>query len=221
MTNLSQLFLQNAVASFDKQLALSDIIGSADWNADMTAQTVIFGSRHCFKMQVIGTESLSSNTWLWGWANQGGIPAATLRASQELLALGKRDNIPELAQSMLPITEDINGHNLMMIASGICNGNAYYRGPYDGGAVFILIRDPDFPRKTVNPAIRIPTVFSQAISTLTISDHKVAFRHYVLYYQGNVEETDDTIRAEFDLGNIVEAKFEPPHRLVSINALCQ
>ncbi|KAF9988114.1 hypothetical protein BGZ75_009953 [Mortierella antarctica] len=220
MACLNQLFLQHVVASFDKQLALSDIIGSADWSADIANQTVTFGSRHCFKMQVMGTESTSSNTWLWAWANQGGIPAAALRASQELHALGRQNNIPEFMQTTLPITEEINGHNLTMIAAGVCNGDAYYRGPYDGGAVFMIIRDQDFPRETVDPAIRIPTVFSQAISALTISNHKVAFRHYVEYYHGRIEETDNAICAEFHNGNRVEAKFEPSHRLTSINSSC-
>ncbi|KAF9275879.1 hypothetical protein BGZ68_010447 [Mortierella alpina] len=220
MANLNQLFLQHVVASFDKQLSLGDIIGSADWHADMENQTVTFGSQHCFKMQVIGTESSSSNTWLWAWANQGRIPAAALCASEELHALGRQNNIPELTQNMLPITEEINGHNLMAIATGICNGDAYYRGPYDGGAVFMLIRDQDFPRETVDPVIRIPTVFTQAIMAFSISDHKVAFRHYVEYYHGRIEETDDTILAEFDDGSRVEAKFEPPHRLTSISARC-
>ncbi|KAF9952378.1 hypothetical protein BGZ72_006328 [Mortierella alpina] len=209
MTNLNELFLQHVLSSFDKQFVLYNMIHALSWQCDLREQSLTFGSKYRFNMQVIGTQSTSANTWMWGWANRLSVPVATARASEELLALGRRENIPEFTQSILPITEDINGDKLMLIASGICNGNAYYRGPYDGGAVFMLIRDLDFPRETVNPAIRIPVVFCQASMAVTISDHKVAFRHYVHYYQGNAEETDDTIRAEFDNGSRIEAKFEP------------
>ena len=33
-----------------------------------------------------------------------------------------------------------------MIASGVCDADAYYRGPYEGGAAFLLIKDERFPR---------------------------------------------------------------------------
>ncbi|KAF9942867.1 hypothetical protein BGZ67_009961 [Mortierella alpina] len=172
-------------------------------------------------MQVIGTESTSSNTWMWGWANRLSVPVDAALASEELLALGRQENIPELTQGILPITKEINGHNLMMIATGVCNGDAYYRGPHDDGAMFILIRDEDFPRKPVSPAIRIYLVVTQATSALPISDQRAAFRHYVKYYCGRIEETDDTIRVEFDDKHGLEATFEPHcgNRVTSIRVV--
>jgi hypothetical protein len=219
MTDLNQLFLQHAAASYDKQMALGDIIGGADWQFDMTTQSLTFGANIRFKIQVIGTESTHSNTWLWGWANEAsGIPAAMLRASEELRALGKQHKISALTQDSFPLSDDLNGHLLSMIASGVCNGDAYYRGPYDGGALFMLIRDDHFPHRTVNPALRITTIFPQVIANILLSDHRLAFRHYVEFYLGHVEEKGDILRAEFSNKNIVEARFMPDNRLESIDS---
>ncbi|KAF9967369.1 hypothetical protein BGZ70_009831 [Mortierella alpina] len=109
----------------------------------------------------------------------------------------------------------------MVIASGVCNGNAYFRGPHEHGALCMLIRDYHFPRETVYPATRISSIVWQAISAVNISDQKVAFRHYVKYYHGRIEETDDTIRADFGDKHGIEAKFEPPcsNRLKQTNVV--
>jgi hypothetical protein len=141
-----------------------------------------------------------------------------LHASEEMRAYGKQHNIPALTQESFPLSEQLNGHLLTMIASGVCNGDAYYRGPYDGGALFMLIRDDHFPHRTVNPALRITSIFPQVIANIPISDHQLAFRHYVEFYLGHVEETGDTIRAEFSNKNVVEARFLPDNRLESINS---
>ncbi|CAO3568933.1 unnamed protein product [Mortierella alpina] len=168
-------------------------------------------------MQVIGSECTSSKTWKWGWANSF-VPGAAARASEEMLALGQQENIPELMQGTLPLTEEFNGHYLVTIASGVCNGNAYFRGPHGHEALFILICDQHFPRETVYPAMRIISVVDQVLSAVTISDQKVAFRHYLKYYHGRIEETDDTIRAEFDDRYGIKAKFEPQsNRLKQMN----
>jgi hypothetical protein len=213
-----QLFLQNVAASYDKQMALSDLIGDSNWQFDMDSQTLSFGSKFRFKIQVLGTESNSSNTWLWGWANEAsGIPPSMLKASEELRALGVQEQVSELTQAEIPLTDQVNGHTLSMIASGVCKGQAYYRGPYDGGALFMLIRDENYPQQNVLPVIHISTLFPQLISNMEIGNHRQAFLPYVQFYGAKVNETGDLITAQFNDNNRIEARFMPDNRLEKLN----
>ena len=61
---LNPLLLQHVAASYDKQMALGDLIGGSDWQFDMGTQSLTFGSKIRLKIQVIGTESTRSYTWL-------------------------------------------------------------------------------------------------------------------------------------------------------------
>jgi hypothetical protein len=215
---IDQLFLQHVAASYDKQMALSDLIGDSNWQFDMDSQTLSFGSKFHFKIQVLGTESNSSNTWLWGWANEAsGIPPSMLKASEELRALGVQEHISELTQAEIPLTDQVNGHNLSMIASGVCNGQAYYRGPYDGGALYMLIRDENYPQQNVLPVIHITTIFPQLISNIEIENHRQAFLAYVQFYAAKINETGDLITAQFNDNNRIEAHFMPDNRLERLN----
>lgn len=217
MTDFNHLFLKHVAASFDKQLALGDIIGSQDWTFSMDTGLLGFGSQYRFKAQVIGSEATYDNTWLWGWANEAsGIPANLLRAGQELRAFGQQNGIQQLTQPGFSINQELNGHILSMIASGLCNGSAYYRGPYDGGALFLLIRDENFPRSTVIPAVRISTIFPQLISAMPIPDHRTAFIAYLQYYGARLKEEPETITAKFDNGDLLQARFLKDNRLEDI-----
>ena len=86
------------------------------------------------------------------WANtQSGIPAPLLRACESLRARGDRDGIPELTAPQLPL-DAWDGHLIAMIASALtreCAG--YYRGPYDGGAIFVLLTGPSSSRRSRCP----------------------------------------------------------------------
>ena len=94
--------------------------------------------------------------------------------------MGEERLISELTEPQLPLGE-INGHFFGMIAVGVCQANAYYRGPYDGGAAFLLINDEAFPRNTDPPLQRIASVFPQAISGIDIPNHKLALMGHLKY----------------------------------------
>jgi hypothetical protein len=81
-----------------------------------------------------------------------------LKASEAMRAFGQKHGIREFTQASFPLSDQVNGHVLSMIASGLSNGDAYYRGPYDGGALFMLIRDDRYPHQTINPANRVATI---------------------------------------------------------------
>jgi hypothetical protein len=162
----ARLFHRHVAFSFDKQLQLAELVGQLNWSFNKPTGLLSFGDRYKWHVQILGTEAYGRNTWLWAWANQASnIPAKQLEASMTMKALGEEQAITEFTTPELPLGE-INGHMLCLIASGVCKANAYYRGPYTGGAAFFLIQDDGFPKRKVVPLARIVSVFPQVISAL-------------------------------------------------------
>jgi hypothetical protein len=176
----TSLIARALIGSFAKQLHISGLIGESSWEFDVATGTLSFGNGLHWQAQILGTESYQNNTWLWAWANTGSnLPPALIQASLQIKQFGEQQQIPELTAPQIPITDEINGHVLSMIVSGICDADAYYRGPYDGGAAFLLIKDPRFPRSTKSPLACIAHDFPQAISAFSLSDHRLALTSYL------------------------------------------
>ncbi len=74
--DLSPLFDDHAALSFDRQLALARAVGKQDWRCDLESGVPSFGPGRCWPVQILGTESEASRTWLWAWANPSAdVPA--------------------------------------------------------------------------------------------------------------------------------------------------
>jgi len=171
--------------------------------------------------QVLGTESEATRTWLWAWANEGSnIPAPLLQASLQLKALGEAQEILELAQPQLPLGE-VNGHFFLMIASGVCQANAYFRAPYEGGAAFLLIKDETFPKHADPPLQRIATIFPQAIASIEIPDHKLALMGHLEYYGLPYKDLGSEIVVMEGSERLLTATFDYDHRLTQLEVVVQ
>lgn len=219
MLDLSALLAKSVVSSQAKQLQLAEKIGSRSWHYDVYTGTLSFGQDIHWHAQILGTESHQTNTWLSAWANAGSnLPPALIQASLQMKQLGEQQQILELIEPQVPLTDEVNGHVLSMIASGVCDADAYYRGPYDGGAAFLLIKDPNFPRSKESPLARLAHVFPQAISSVAIADHRLALTSYldqrsiVYISEGNaviVSEKGKTV---------LTATFDSQQRLTKLDA---
>ena len=212
-----RFFFLNAAPSFDKQLHLSELVGEEDWHFDMTSRSLLsFGDRYAWRVQLLGTESEETQTWLWAWANEvSKIPPPLLQAALQLKAFGEEQQIPELATPMFPL-EGIDGHFLAMIASGVCHANGYYRCPYDGGAAFLLIQDENFPKNTETPLQRIASVFPQAIASIDIPNHRDALAGYLEHYGLVGEAEDDMLVVREDGEAVLTAVFDVIERLAKL-----
>lgn len=209
-------FCRHVASSCDKQLHLNDLAGSLEWQYSMTTGVLSFGARFRWQAQLLGTEAHDSQTWLWAWANRASnIPPQLLSAALTLRVLGKLHQTPELIEPELPLDE-FNGHGLAMLASGACQANAYFRAPYDGGAAILLIKDSNFPRCTEPPLHRISTIFPQAIATIAIPNHRLAFSGYLAHY-GLIGEADDNIVVvNDDAKGVLTATFDAAQRLTRL-----
>ena len=178
MSTVRSLLTHHVASSLTKQHALDEFIGDHRWELDLEQGTVDFGEGRRFPVQILGTESEISNTWLWAWDNRASdIPPQLLMAAHQLRTLGEREGIAELTERTLPLGV-VDGHALALIASGVCNADCYYRGPYEGGAVFFLITHSPLARRAPTPAHRMASIIMQAISLVDV-DHRPMVESYL------------------------------------------
>lgn len=208
-----------SVASLvDKQLYCTHLVRGNAWHFDLRAGAISFAKQYRWQTQVLATESEASGTWLWAWANtDSNIPTHLLVASLALKAYGDQNGIPELTTPHLSL-DQVDGSTLALFASGICDANAYYGCPYEGGALFVLIMDENFPKCTDPPLQRIATVFPQAIASLEIPDHKLALTGYLEHYGLSHEQDGEKIVVKENGEVVLAATFDEQNRLTKLEA---
>lgn len=211
--------LLNQPFAFDRQLLLADFIGDLPWAYDLQTGILSFGDRFTWRAEVLGTESEETDTWLWAWANEASnIPLEKQAASLKLKALGEEHDIAELTEPLVPL-EHADGHAFASIAVGEGLGKAYYRGPYEGGAAFLLITDEQLELKVDDPLQRILTVFPQAISAMEISDHREALRGYLEHYGFEPQDQDGALVLHEDDEVVLRAEFDDLGRLTKLEGM--
>ncbi len=91
-----QTYLERyALLSLEKQDKLEALIGEHLHELDLDAGTIRF-DRFQFPMQVIGTESDNTLTWLWAWSDeQTEIPSNLMQSAIQLRTWGSAEGLPE------------------------------------------------------------------------------------------------------------------------------
>lgn len=190
ISSLQELFERFSGVAFEKQLAISDSIANLDWNVDMSAGTVTFGEKLTFPIQMLGSVSHQSQTWLWAWANaQAQISPDSLTQAIELKAYGSKNNIPELTETIIPATDN-EGHVIASIASGMFKNRFYYAGNYGAGTAFFTIDVTEEELKEQPESVL--EVFPQLIMTFELN-HKKALSFYLKDKGYRVFETNDSL----------------------------
>ncbi len=218
--NFKDVFLQHIGRSWDKQMTLSELIGgSPHWEYDLAAGTLAFQDSYTFKIQLIGTEGWRSNTWLWAWANTGShFPSNLVQASLDIKAFGVKNRIMPLRTAKLPLGDRINGSTLSLLACGICQGDAIYRGPDDKGALFMLIKDDAYPLPTYHPIQRVAEIFPRMIGSVHLDDPRTALKHYLESYGLTPQIEGKTLVAQHSDGSELRATFDTIGRLQNFEA---
>jgi len=215
MLNFLRLFETYGAMALEKQLALGDLLGDHNWWLDLQAGTIRFGERLTCRVQVLGTESHSDQSWLWAWANtQSPIPEPLLAASRSLAELGEQEEIDQLRQALLKL-EGFDGHHLAMLGSGYCGADAYYRCPYEGGAAFVLLEAPELRARLDHSPERMIRAYTLLLSMLPVSHQ----RTLVLYCEQCGYEyaaTAARIEARNAAGQQIVAEFDTAARLSQI-----
>lgn len=198
----------------DKQRDLHELIGESNWNIDIPKGEITFGSV-TLPVQILGSFSRSSETWLWGWANtQTDIPPKHLLQAKALQDFGTQKKIDLL--DMPQYKAEINDlHRIGMIASGIFDSGAYYLADYGEGVLLVTL---EFDTKTLDSAaeqLRILSVFPQLISLFELN-HRTALQSY-LEQKGYSLKADEASVTATKNGQQITAAFDSESRMTQLN----
>ena len=211
--------------SFRKQLALADFLGKHSFQVSLSKGTVdfgkgpgLFGKRRVYPIQVLGTEAEDSGTWLWAWANEAShIPAGLLEAVGRVRSYGEAKGVAELTTAQLP-SREYPGHLLSLVASGIAGADAYYRGPYLGGAAFFLVGGTPLAQPVPTPQERIARVLMEVISNFDVQ-HRAMARSYLKAEGFRLDEDGSVLSAAGPAGQSLRIEFDDQGRIANVNAL--
>ncbi len=215
------LLVEYAAAAFDKQLRIADFLGEGwSWQLDTTSGVLTItqkgGGKILMPVQILGSESQHAGTWLWSWANEeSALPPKMVAAALALRRFGETNGIREFTEPEIPV-DYLPGDVISMVGVGLSDSCGYFRGPYDGGAVFLLIEQIPGMTEPPHPVARISTVFPQVLSALPIPNHEKAFDSYVRYYHFETRsEPGCVIATHAQFGELI-GEFDELHRMTNL-----
>lgn len=215
MQNLTEAFERSALLALEKQGKLSRLIGDHVWELDLDGGTIRFDGR-TFPFQVLGTESENTLTFLWAWANeQTEIPESRIASSLKLMEWGRQEGIAEFTTPSVDV-DRADCHMIAMISSVAVNVSCYYRAPYEGGAVYLLITGPEIDAQ---PPFGVAG-FIAGVTSLAASydfDHRRAVTAYFKAKNLPVVDRGPVVAAQLETGEPITAEFDDAGRCVSIN----
>jgi hypothetical protein len=199
-----------------RQTKFGELIGDApSWDADMGRGAISFNGRE-LPASFLGSESYSSNTWLWGWVNVNEYAEHIYKDSEIFYQHCMMQQMNELKGAELPLTELINGHALASMAAVANEARVcYYKAPYNGGAAFLLVKD--IPDEVFAP---IPTPFAATVICQSIDAFPLNHRYLVdgimEVYAKSTQSDENTVSGTFFDGGVLSVAFDESGRIVNI-----
>ena len=118
------------------------------WDYEFERGTLTFSQDGVPKVltpiHVIGTTSVSGETWMWGWANES-LPATVVEAVAKVRAFGEAENIAELKEAELPDDEYL-GWGITAVAAKVLGAKGAYRCPGENGFVYVVYSSIGFAK---------------------------------------------------------------------------
>lgn len=177
------------------------------WNVDFATQKIKIGNSK-YPIQFIGSESIQSNDWLWGWENINGFDDSLLELVDEARAFGEKVGFDDLTTPNLPLTQSVTGYILSMIACGISDKNyGYYLCKHSGGVAFVALYD--LPEKFFTPVSSTGFISNimKAISLYGL-DHKILVEGFLAWNGCDYHREDNNIYATFENKEQLLIRFE-------------
>ncbi|MBD0380996.1 DUF6882 domain-containing protein [Paenibacillus sedimenti] len=176
--------------------------------------TVLRLQHFSFPIQMLGSVSHQSNTWLWAWANsQAQISSDSLTQAIQLKAYGIKNNIPELTEEKISATNN-EGHVIASIASGMFKNRFYYAGNYGAGTAFFTINVTQ--EDLMEQPESVLKVFPQLIMTFELN-HRKALNFYLKDKGFRVFESNDSLTG-VSAKLTVTAHFDELNRMTNLEA---
>ena len=202
---------------------LQDPLGlDADCSFDMRSGILKFGGRVGLRAQLLGLEDRIHSTRLWGWSSPPGISEEHLVASNRMRDYGSEQGLAEFTTETIPcatlFSDDLGiaGHGLSAIAVGVLGFDTYFPAPYDGGTVFVLLKDSRLRVDNIDPFPQVLSGFPACLRGLPISDHRSALLGYLEFHGFRPTVTGTELTASLDGKEILDAKFDGHGQLLKL-----
>lgn len=184
--------IQNAFAEL--------VVKNRNWNVDFSRGIIAFSdgdNRNEYPLQFLGSESNSSQTWLWGWENVNNFPDALIGMARYIREIGEKWGLEPLTVAEFDLNDAFNGHNLSIIACGLSKNYCYYRCPHANGAAFVAVTRVD--EKVFAPVTchAFASITTQCIQQFPV-DHRIFTESFLSWNGTPYEWSDNKIIAHFE-----------------------
>lgn len=202
--------------SCEKQEKLRSLAGEHLLHMDLDAGTVRFSEALSVPFQVLGTESENTLTWLWAWADeQTDIPHQLIRSSLEMRAWLQQEGLNDVSRPSVDL-DLADGTMLSAVATTFCKASAFYRDPYEGGALYLLLFSRDIDRQPDLNRTGLIRILGELVAMFDL-DLKNVVRSYFLAKGLPCSESAETVNAQMATGERVILEFDDNASKVMIN----
>ncbi|WP_180382070.1 DUF6882 domain-containing protein [Campylobacter concisus] len=212
-SNWSELFSACVgKATLLQKRAFRLLVEGSNWQVDFDSGKIYFDERE-FDMQFIGSESFSSNTWLWGYENINGFDERLLELANKAREFGEKFGLSVFSTPQFDLDKNFNGHTISMVLCTAFDEQNYYRIEYDGGAAYVAFRaDAVFEEPVL--ANELLSVVNECISAYEL-DHKILVKGLLLSCDMKFSESPNEIVSDkYELS----FKFDELNRLINISS---
>ena len=213
-SNWSELFSACVgKATLLQKRAFKLLVEGSNWQVDFFDSGKIYFDGREFDMQFIGSESFSSNTWLWGYENINGFDERLLELANKAREFGEKFGLSAFSTPQFELDENFNGHTISMVLCTAFDEQNYYRIEYEGGAAYVAFRsDVVFEEPVL--ANELLSVVNECISTYEL-DHKIFIKGLLLSCDMKFSESPNEIIVN---KNELSFKFDELNRLINISS---
>ena len=216
MNDLTPFLERYALLALEKQQKLLRLSEGQFVELDLDGGVARFGRSLAAPFQVLGTESDNSLTWLWAWAEEHTeMPEQLMRSSREMKAWLEQNGLRELTQPSLDV-DLADGTQLSCIAAEVCRASGFYRDPYEGGALFLLLFSDQIDRQ---PGFTLDELVGSLLdlgSRYPVR-HRTAVASYLRSRGRSFEERTDSLQAQLATGEPIIAEFNADGSVRTIN----
>jgi hypothetical protein len=206
------LLSDHGLAAFERQAIFTDTVGDRDWQLDQDQGVLRFGDDLSFPVQIIGSESDRSRTWLWAWANASVEEALTVKADASR-ASGVERSIGVLSEPEIDLHRMGEAYLLALATAGLLQADAYYPCPYPGGAAYVLVEAPS-EAQTRTAGERSALVVAGAVDQSPVLVSRKSMERYLADIGAEVSSTPEAIR----VGDAATFRFDELGRLIELAA---
>ncbi|MCM1013897.1 MULTISPECIES: DUF6882 domain-containing protein [unclassified Brevibacterium] len=181
-TTLQDLVNRAVFLSTEMQTHFGSVIAGAAWEVDFSADpTLTFDVEGDQPLRtrphLVGSESSSQGTWLWGWENINGFPEAVVGLAHEVRKFGAAEGISDLVTPEIDLDDEL-ALRLTLAAKEATGKWAHYPAAAGAGTtVWVLVDSPALalPEPTVKASVR---ALMQGLTQTTVDDHRAALTAY-------------------------------------------